>query len=130
VEANSAASPAAAPGGPEDAASVASGRSGAPEAAGAGPTSAPAEESPAAAEEGAAAAGRNGTPALINKSGSSEVETYQPPRVEAERRKAEAAALGLAPVGEEGGGAAAAADQEDRDGPAADPTCNYCGCFN
>jgi hypothetical protein len=116
---------------------VASGRSGAPEAAGAGATSAPAEESPAAAEDAgaaaAAAAGRTGTPALINKSGSSEVETYQPPRVEAERRKAEAAALGLAPVCEEGGGAggaAADADQEDRDGPAADPTCNYCGCFN
>jgi hypothetical protein len=113
---------------------VASGRSGAPEAAGAGPTSAPAEESPAAAGDAgaaAAAAGRTGTPALINKSGSSEVETYQPPRVEAERRKAEAAALGLAPVGEEGGSASGAdADQEDRDGPAADPTCNYCGCFN
>jgi hypothetical protein len=66
------------------------------------------------------------TPALMNLSGSSEVETYQPPRLEAEKRKAEAAAAAA------NGGEAATGEESPEEGgetPGANPTCNYCGCF-
>jgi hypothetical protein len=132
LDANSATSPVAESSPAADAGSVTSGRSAAasPELAG---------ENAAVVGAGEDGSGRASpttgeTPALINKSGSSEVETYQPPRVEAERRRAEAAAMGLVPVVEgEETPATAGTDNEDRDGEAADsinPMCNYCGCFN